>query len=162
MRILNKITGVMLTVVLIIALAVVGLSFVNFKCYVIESGSMEPDIQVGSVVVVNENYKYEDVKIGDVIVFKSGDSRVTHRVAEKTSDGLRTKGDANEVEDKIIITEALFSGKVLCSVPKAGFVAKMLSEPKGKILAVTFIALLAFITIISTDDEKSEDAVENK
>ena len=162
MRVLNKITGAMLTMIIIVALAVIGLSFANIKCYVIESGSMEPSIQVGSVVVANENYKYEDINIGDVIVFKSGDSRVTHRVAEKTSEGLRTKGDANEVEDKIITTKDTFSGKVLCSIPKAGFVAKMLSEPKGKVLAVVFIALLAFITIISTDGEKSEDAVGNK
>ena len=162
MRILNKITGVLLAVVLAIALVVVVLSFVDIKCYVIESGSMEPAIHVGSVVVVNENYKYEDAKVGDIIVFKTGDSRVTHRVAEKTSEGLRTKGDANKVEDEIITTEATFSGKVLCSVPAAGFAAEMLSEIKGKILAVTFIGLLAFINIISTDDKNPEDATENK
>ena len=63
---------------------------------------MEPNIETGSMCFINTRYKYEDVKIGDVISYKLNDNMlVTHRVVEISDNGIETKGDANESNDVV-------------------------------------------------------------
>lgn len=63
---------------------------------------MELAIHVGSIVVVRR-VNPEDVGVGDIIAFKTGDSKMIHRVIDKVYEGnsfyFRTKGDANEDPD---------------------------------------------------------------
>ncbi len=69
--------------------------------YVVSSGSMIPVLQVYDVLVVQGHVSFDDIKIGDIIVFNrpNGHDRViVHRVAEILNDNpktIRTKGDAN-------------------------------------------------------------------
>ena len=79
-------------------------SFLGIKTYVIISGSMEPNISVGDIVIAR-NIKNEEreLKIGDIISFRSGHSVITHRIVniEKDNNGvlrIRTKGDSNNTE----------------------------------------------------------------
>lgn len=65
----------------------------------IVSGSMEPNIKIGDYVVVSVNGGYD---VGDVVMFKRGNSYIAHRVIEVFDDGIITKGDANDTEDKKI------------------------------------------------------------
>ena len=65
----------------------------------IGSGSMEPSIKIGDYVIVSVNGGYD---VGDVVMFKRGNSYVAHRVIEVFDDGIITKGDANDTEDKKI------------------------------------------------------------
>lgn len=86
--------------------------------FVVQSGSMEPAIQTGSVVFV-EKYPPEQVKVGDIITFSKGRGAVTttHRVIEKHQAGesLRfiTQGDANEDPDADPVYRSEFVGKVM-------------------------------------------------
>lgn len=65
----------------------------------IVSGSMEPNIKIGDYVIVSVNGGYD---VGDVVMFKRGNSYIAHRVIEVFDDGVITKGDANDTEDKKI------------------------------------------------------------
>ena len=65
----------------------------------IVSGSMEPNIKIGDYVIVSVNGGYD---VGDVVMFKRGNSYVAHRVIEVFDDGIINKGDANNTEDKKI------------------------------------------------------------
>lgn len=65
----------------------------------IVSGSMEPNIKIGDYVIVSVNGGYD---VGDVVMFKRGNSYIAHRVIEVFDDGIITKGDANDTEDKKI------------------------------------------------------------
>ncbi len=74
----------------------------------ITSGSMWPILKKGDLVLINY-VKKEDIRIGDIIVFKnlSIDSKqvsgfTIHRVVEINGDLIKTKGDANEITDKPI------------------------------------------------------------
>jgi len=95
--------------------------------YVVSSGSMEPELQVFDVLVVQGNDPFESVKVGDVIVFDrpSGQDRViVHRVAaivEEDPLTIRTKGDANPTSipgTDFPITEEEYIGKVAYVIPK--------------------------------------------
>ena len=72
-----------------------------FCAYVVLSGSMEPEIPTGSVVVVDGRKK--EWNPGDVITYRRGNMVVTHRIVEKSEEGYCTKGDANAEEDAGIV-----------------------------------------------------------
>jgi len=71
----------------------------NFKVMTVLSGSMEPAIKTGSIVVIKPEKNY---KIGDIITFYSNESSlsITHRIYDakiiKNEVYYITKGDANK------------------------------------------------------------------
>lgn len=108
------------------------------------SGSMEPGIKTGSVAVISKKITdFKDIGKGDVITFEIGNSLVTHRVVEITEDGIITKGDANNSEDSWIVTEDIFYGKQLFSVPIIGYIAVFIRQ---NILLTILIITAVLIT----------------
>lgn len=98
---------------------------------VVLSGSMEPSISVGSVVLVEEvpsDRVDERIEKGDVITFSKsgGTTTTTHRVVEKhqAGDSIRfiTKGDANEDPDGEPVYRGDVVGEVMFSIPYIGYV----------------------------------------
>lgn len=87
------------------------------ESYVVQSGSMEPALQTGSVIFVYETQP-ENIEEGDIIVYDlRGENRkvTTHRVVEvNRDDGLafRTKGDANEEADPYVVPAQSVIGEV--------------------------------------------------
>jgi signal peptidase len=99
--------------------------------YVVASGSMIPKLQVYDVLIVQGHVSFEDIQIGDIIVFDrpSGHDRViVHRVVSITGDDpitLRTKGDNNVASipgTDFPITEKEYIGKVEYVIPQIGYV----------------------------------------
>ena len=90
-----------------------------FCAYVVLSGSMEPEIPTGSVVVVDGRKK--EWNPGDVITYRRGNMVVTHRIVEKSEEGYYTKGDANAEEDAGIVLEKQVIGNVIVALPWLGF-----------------------------------------
>ena len=117
-------------------------SFLGLKTYTIISGSMEPEIKIGDIVIVKE-ISDDKLKNGDIISFRQGQSVVTHRIVDinKNEKKYITKGDNNNVEDSQDIDFALIEGKVICKIPFLGKIAQML---QGKITVIV-IALMAYI-----------------
>ncbi len=104
------------------------------------SGSMEPEIPTGSLVVIKPA---KDYRVGDVITFGENTrtkSPTTHRIFEiKERDGTKsyiTKGDANNEPDDKPVTEKEIIGKVLFSLPYAGYAAAATQKPLGFLLMV--------------------------
>ena len=96
---------------------------------------MEPSIPVGSMVIVKSSQEY---RVGDVITFGAdtqGQIPTTHRIAEVREEDGRTrfvtKGDANEVADPETTALRDVIGKVLFSVPYAGYVLDFARTPLG-------------------------------
>lgn len=82
------------------------------------SGSMAPEIMEGDMAYIRQ-CKENAVVPGDVIAFRTeNDQLVLHRLIEKTSEGLVTKGDANEHEDFSTADPANVVGTLLFSLPK--------------------------------------------
>ncbi len=118
-------------------------SFLGIKTYVIVSGSMEPNIQIGDIVVVKSiKNKEEAIKVGDVISFRKGHSVITHRITniEKDENGIlriATKGDNNNTEDSERILINNIEGKVVKVIPKIGYITVLFKDKV--IIIVTFI-----------------------
>jgi signal peptidase I len=74
--------------------------------------------------------------VGDIITFPDRtqpETRVTHRVVGVDSRGgrqvVRTKGDANELEDAVPVEGDQFVGRVASYLPYVGSMAASLSGP---------------------------------
>src|SRR3990167_10268699 len=114
---------ILLGALIFVALVVVASAFPikgNIQIKVVESGSMEPAIKTGSVVLIKPSSIY---KIGDVITFEGNfkDAKgqkvpTTHRIIEMRVDRGNpvyiTKGDANEEPDSKEIPQSQVIGKV--------------------------------------------------
>ena len=121
-----KNTGFWLSITLCVLLfAVLIAQLFGILRYLVVSGSMEPSLYAGDMVFVNSNVDFEDVQLGDVIIFQYEDMNIIHRVVDEAIiDGekrLKTKGDNNKNADGYLATEDNFCGVAEYVIPKIGF-----------------------------------------
>ncbi len=159
-RIINRITTSIVVVLLgLTIVTLIGL-LAGVRAYVVKSGSMEPAIQTGSLCFVNTNAAYGSVETGDIIAFETAaGAAVTHRAVQITTDGIETKGDANEEADLSAVQESSFLGVTMFSIPYLGYLTAFLQTKRGIILAVSFITAL-IIAGIATDRISPEEDLE--
>jgi signal peptidase len=112
----------------------------NYKLMIVQSGSMEPAVKMGGLVVVKP---VDDYKIGDVITFgpyTREKAPTTHRIHDiKVTGGepsYITKGDANEEPDNREIAKRDILGKVLFSIPYLGYAVDFAKKPLGFALII--------------------------
>lgn len=102
-----------------------------YQVKVVLSGSMEPAIHTGSVVVIKPEPSYQ---VGDVITF-GVDNReripVTHRIIGREGNRFVTQGDANDNIDPGTVAPREIIGAVQFSVPYLGYVLEFTKTPLG-------------------------------
>lgn len=126
----------------------------NIEIKIVKSGSMEPNIPTGSLVVVKPAQRYS---IGDVITF-GADTKTqiptTHRIiAFEGSNGetlYRTKGDANEDADTNLVARSEVIGKAVFHVPAVGFILDFARQPLGFALLIGIPAALVILEEVLT------------
>jgi signal peptidase len=139
------------TAVVLITLAVVTFLAPRFgwRVDVVLSGSMEPRIHTGSVVVSHPS-DLGSVNAGDIITFRSPQNGkfTTHRVISvENSPSLffRTKGDANASPDPFIVGYQSVVGKVCFNVAYLGYVTLFIKSRLGLILVLYLPALILIL-----------------
>jgi signal peptidase I len=137
------------------------------QSFVVLSGSMEPAMSPGDVVVVSDHNSGvglagalatvglvdgpgSDIERGDVVTFRTSGSEppTTHRVVEvvetETGEAYRTKGDANEDPDQSLVRPQQIVGEVVFVLPYVGFVVRFADTTAGfAALVVAPFGLLA-------------------
>jgi len=109
--------------------------FFGWRTEVVISGSMEPAILTGSVVIVRPIVP-DTIRKGDIIMFSSLDmkSLTTHRVVnveyEPTLQFI-TKGDANKNSDITPIVPDQIVGIVTVTIPYLGILTQFIKTPLG-------------------------------
>ena len=131
--------------------------------YVVSSGSMYPELAMYDIIVISGHVSFDDVKIGDIIVFdrpKDHSKVIVHRVVAVVDDDpktLRTKGDNNQnsmVGTDYPITNEEYIGKVVHVVPQVGFITKILQPPINYIIIAVIIGIM-IIRQISKNKKKA-------
>ncbi len=121
--------------------------FFGIKTFVIVSGSMQPDLMIGDIVIV-KNCDKNDINVGDIISYRSGQSVITHRIVEFIeSDGQTgyiTKGDNNNVKDNVVVKFEDIEGKYIGKISKLGNVVLFL---KNKIVIISIILIFYLIYV---------------
>lgn len=124
-------------------------SIMGIKSYIIVSGSMKPEMNVGDIVIVKKLQKNDDYNVGDIISYHENDSIVTHRIiqiqeSQKGKNSYITKGDNNNAEDSFKVEQNNIEGKVIKIIPKLGLLSLFVEN--HIFLLIIFILLYAFIS----------------
>ena len=194
MKVFKKILGVLGTILLIILLAVVIVMFnarisgeapsvFGYQIFRVSSGSMEPELMVGDVILVREA-EVQDIQKGDIVTYKGEegefrDKFITHKMIEDPQlvDGkyvFHTQGiyegavpDPEWYEDQLL-------GEYVCTVPYIDSVYNFFLKPYGLVTFVLIIIVLFGYELISLivsyntldeideQEEKAEKADKNK
>ena len=131
--------------------------------YVVASGSMIPELEVYDVLIVQGHEPFEDIEIGDVIVFNrpsDHDRVIVHRVVSILDDEpktLRTKGDANPASipgTDFPITAEEYIGKVVYTLPQVGYVTQLLKPPINYIIIAIVVGVMIVKQMAKRKSEK--------
>lgn len=141
----------------------------GIRAFSVLSGSMEPTIPTGSLVIVRDTGSYE---VGDVLtVLPSGPNQktITHRVdsiqtnEESGVTGYWLKGDANENVDREIISEGRVVGEVTFHVPYVGRLIGFAQSQTGFIVMIIMPAtILAYNEIMTIKTEVQKILAQRK
>ena len=147
----------LLTLAIVMCVLVMGqviskgyLTVGGYSIFRVITGSMEPEIPVGALLVVQKT-PMEQIEEGDIVTFRSRelgqfDMIITHRVVSvyRGADGrlyLETKGDANQYADGQYVDETYLIGKVTNYTKEGNVVAGILSVLTSKIGFLACIVL---------------------
>ncbi len=119
---------------------------------VVLSGSMEPSLSVGDLLIVTEAESYA---VDDVVVFQEGRSAVVHRIVAIDGESVTTKGDANNVTDAPFSHEQI-RGKVVLVIPVIGYLISIVKTPIGTLLLLALAVWLLNRSFGSTQKENDD------
>lgn len=152
MKKLSKILGYFLNVLIILVTIIIILAiyyFIQIKVFnkpyanifgytffEVATGSMEPTIDVGDVIIVKVT---NEVNENDIIVCNKDNAFITHRLIRIEEENFITKGDANNTEDEPMNKSDLV-GKVVNIIPNFSLWKKVIFTPQ--VIIPIFIMLI--------------------
>lgn len=140
--------------VLLAAIALIAVPrALGWQGVVVLSGSMEPSLPVGSIVLIEPVSDPSALKVGDVITFASPvnpGQQITHRILAIVDgdDGLtfETKGDANVAADPDPVIVENLRGRARLQVP---YVGRLVNELHDRSTYFLFIGIPALLLVLS-------------
>lgn len=122
----------------IISIGVIWFAVGVFPIYpsVIATGSMEPIIEPGDIILVKKIVDMEGINAlneGEVIQFKRDSILISHRIVEVVNDDIeglqfRTKGDNNSAVDTKLVKPQDVKGTIEYTVPKIGWLTLLIKS----------------------------------
>ncbi len=130
----------------------------GYGAAVVLSGSMEPVLSKGDLIIVKEKESY---KVGDVVVFQSGKSLIVHRIIKIDDKKVITQGDANNVADPEFDTQFI-KGKEVFRIPYIGVLVDIIKTPTGTIVILIFAFWMVEYSFRKQKNEDSKKQEEIK
>ncbi len=152
--VLCSVLGTILLIMIIVACIPLTVPrLMGYQIYTVVTGSMEPEIPVGSMVYV-KSIAPKEIKEKDVIAFYGGrdiNAIITHRVVDNNviSGQITTKGDANKTEDMNPVSYSEVIGIVEYTIPKAGALAQTFTSMEGKIATGCIVGAAVLLHIVA-------------
>ncbi len=160
----NILTYIIYAIVIIFAFLAISakFSFFGIRMLVVKSGSMEPAIKTGSLVIDKSKSEYQE---GDIVTFKNRENpneTTTHRIVGiETQNDIKlftTQGDANGSPDSEKVTQDRILGKVVIDVPVLGYIVAFSRTVPGLIILIVIPATI----IIYDEINKIKEEVKKK
>ena len=136
----------------------------KIKPQIVLSGSMEPEISVGSLVYISENIPPEEIQEQDVIAYRRGEQmQVLHRViqVDEKKKMFQTKGDANENADPGMVDFSQYVGKEVFSIPYLGYGADFIQTGGNRFWLGGGIVILLAMDFLWHRKERRANSEEN-
>jgi signal peptidase len=132
------ISGISVSLLVLIFLALIILHFSGYRYYVPVSSSMHPAVPKYSLVYIKKVEELEDLKVGDVIAFQGKEKPVLHRIIKIEGEMIQTQGDANNAPDAPINFNQII-GKMVFSIPYLGI---LFGSPYPWLILLSLIIIL--------------------
>ena len=128
-RLLDRMLTVLIVALGVVAVAIGILVFVNnLHFQTVTSGSMRPTVSPGDMAVT-QAVPVASLKVGDVIVFfppTSSTEPVMHRIVSLDNGAIKTRGDANNVDDPWQVTlTGTTAYRLVAVVPFLGWLTEL-------------------------------------
>lgn len=126
-------------------------SLFGYQLKIVLSGSMEPEIQTGSVIAVKPVEDKTSFKADDIITFVDSRSQiVTHRIIDVVGSGENTqyvtKGDNNEHPDaEPVLAENVIAEYTGFTIPYLGYFIEFAKSQKGAVILFIVPGILLLI-----------------
>lgn len=151
-----------LYVLIIIYLLVFVPCLWGHKPLVVISGSMEPTLKVGGILYY-EKMELENFKTNDILVYKTKDHIISHRIVDIVDDGFITKGDANNSVDNNLINKNQVLGKgTNWSIPYIGYYADFIYTHKYLLYISLSIIVVDLLNDFYRDHKKKRGLINEK
>ena len=131
-------------------------SLFGYKAFVISSGSMEPTLNIGDIVITKET-KQEQIQKNNIITFMEDGYTVTHRVAdiiEKDGDTYyQTKGDNNNTYDAELVKYEDIEGVYVFKINSIGNIV-VYAQSTTAVMIIIICAIYIMYRISSRKDDR--------
>ena len=149
------ISSVLVALVVLLAIALVGVRLFGLQVYTVLSGSMEPTYHTGSLIYVKRVDPFTITPGQPITFLLDEDTVATHRVVEVVPDEedasvvrFRTKGDANDSKDGGLVHSNNLLGTPVFTIPYLGYVANYIQHPPGMYVAIAGAAVLLILVFL--------------
>ena len=167
-KVWNVVSTVLVVLVVLLAVALVGVRLVGLTPYVVLSGSMEPTYHTGSLIYVKKVDPFT-IEPGTPITFMMDEDTIaTHRVVgvvpdeeDSTVIRFRTKGDANDAEDGTLVHYKNVIGTPVFSIPYLGYVSDYITNPPGMYIGFTVLGVI-ILMLFAPDLLRAADKADKK
>lgn len=131
-------------------------TFFGLAFSVVATGSMEPEISAGDVIITCAQDSYA---VGDVVTYRdeARGGYITHRIVRIGNEGYITKGDANNAEDSAPVAADSVVGKVVSVWAGFGAAVQFLQSPLGLFAVLAGGIVLWLITDLLTGTFRKKD-----
>ena len=121
-------------------------SFFGYSISYVPTASMEPTIESNSTIIFDQDYNYDKLSVGDIIVYYNDENNiyVIHRIVKNTESGFVTKGDNNSIEDFKNDSSDYYY------ITKSNYVGKYKTTINVFRLDSTFSRIMVLILIVSS------------
>ena len=122
--------------------------FLDWSPTLVTSGSMQPLVAPGDVVMIRP-VSSEELLPNTVVLYDRPDTgRVLHRILEQLPDGtFRTGGDANAVPDSAFVHVEDIEGAAVLAVPWIGRPSLWLAQKRYELLGIGTVVLLVVLRL---------------
>ena len=153
-------------------LVLVGLGFIylapDYNLYKVRSGSMEPAIHVGDLIITGpiDGPLSSDVTPGTVITYEHKNETVTHRIHSIDGAVITTKGDAVEDPDPWTVEVSSIRGVYMFKIPFVGYLTNFIQTKTGWFVTILLPAMLLVLWLVkdivkeALKDEKKANPIE--
>ena len=168
-HVFNALSTIVLIVLVALVVAFAGVRLVGLTPYAVLSGSMEPELPVGSLIYV-QDVDPQTIQVGDTVTFLNGsDQVVTHQAYEVDLEAreIGTQGINNHTSDGGLLHDAepvpfeRVLGVPVACVPYLGYLNAWITSVPGIFiviaLAIVAIALPWLADLLGGDKKPQSD-----
>ena len=126
------------------------ISLLGKSFFVVETGSMEPNIKAGELVIITQKDKYD---VNDIVtIIDDEDYIYTHRIVYEDEKNVITKGDGNSIDDESISKEHII-GKVIYHSKILGYFVLYILKP----LICLYIMIIVITNIVDLNKKENNN-----